>query len=174
MPKFALKHIKTKKGRMCFKQLVILNDQENAEKIQAEIIEAEETNTHIDEKKLTAEKRNIRDGVMDIYEDFIEHSDKSSLLGIFALMDLVVDLQKLPKTQFRPLQPKSKDGDFELKRGNLRIYGIDIEGGKLIIKCGHKNTQDEDISHFRSLKEQYLESLKLKKLENGKRRINQK
>lgn len=174
MPKFALKHIRTKKGKMFFKQLVILNDQENADKIQAEILEAEETNTRIDENKLAIEKKKIRDGVLDVYEDAIEHSDKSSLRGIFALMDLVVDLQKLPKTQFRPLQPKSKNGDFEFKRGDLRIYGIDIEGGKLIIKCGHKNTQDEDVSHFRSLKEQYLESLKPKKIENGKRRINQK
>lgn len=174
MPKFAIKNIDTKKGRMAFKQLVILSEQENADEVQKKINESEAHNKSIDEKKLIGEKKDVPKGIMDLYKGEIEDSDKSSLRGIFTLMDLLVDLQKLPKTQFRPLQPKSKDGDFEIKRGDLRIFGIDIEGGKLIIKCGHKNTQDADISHFRSLKAQYLASIKPKKIENGKGRIAQK
>lgn len=174
MPKFAIKHIKTQKGKMVFKQLIILEDKLDEIKTQLNINECETHNKCIDEGKIIGEKKIIRKGVFDIYSEEIEDADRHSLRGLFTLMDMIVDLQKLPKKQFRPLQPKSKDGDFEIKRGDLRIIGIDIEGGKLIIKCGHKNTQDEDISHFRSLKKQYLESIKPKKLDNGKGRIAQK
>ncbi|MEI8128327.1 MAG: hypothetical protein WCG95_01790, partial [bacterium] len=123
MPKFALKLVNTKKGRMMFKQLVILDNKTDSDKIQSEINNCEAHNKSIDEKKLIGEKKEIIKGVLDLYEEEIEHSDRNSLKGIFTLMDLIIDLQKLSKTQFRPLQPKSDDGDFEIKRGDLRIFG---------------------------------------------------
>jgi len=47
----------------------------------------------------------------------------------------------------------------------LRIYTIQLPSKKIIILAGYKNTQDPDIVKFRSIKADFLESLKNKKNE---------
>lgn len=62
---------------------------------------------------------------------------------------------------------KGKDGhtEYEFRSKHLRVFAIQLPGKKLIIYGGIKRKADssDNISIFRSLKKQYLESLKEKK-----------
>lgn len=62
---------------------------------------------------------------------------------------------------------KGNDGqtEYEFRSKHLRVFAIQLQDRKLIIYGGIKRRADssDNISIFRSLKKQYLESLKVKK-----------
>src|ERR1700750_1665994 len=65
----------------------------------------------------------------------------------------------LPQNKFRHLKG-TKDGipEHEFKSKHLRIYTIQLPSKKIIILAGYKNTQEPDITKFRSIKAAFLES----------------
>lgn len=173
MSKFVTKYIESVKGRQQFRQLIVVADDVDIDSLQHEIIIIEDKNNQINKGLIQGEIIQIRDGVLDIYENSIEVKYSSSFKSILIYMNLVADIQTLPNTKFKYLKTaKNEIKEFEFKVGDLRVYGIDIYGGKLILYCGYKNTQSQDIVKFRSLKSQYLESINTKTLRNEKRRIN--
>jgi putative component of toxin-antitoxin plasmid stabilization module len=73
-------------------------------------------------------------------------------------MNQVADLKRLPKDKFRDITPKKETiKEFEIKKGDLRVYLIKEEG-HIVILGGKKGTQDEDIREFQSVKRRYLQS----------------
>jgi len=86
---------------------------------------------------------------------------ESELLTLNARMDLVANLERLPKQKFRDITPaKEQVKEYEFKTKHLRLYVIHIEKtGKVVILGGYKNTQKKDFRGFRSLKKQYLNAL---------------
>ena len=85
---------------------------------------------------------------------------KKQLITVFARMNQVSNLQRLPVQKFRDITPgKETVKEFEIKTNDLRIYLIKEEG-HIIILAGKKNTQSEDIRQFRSIKLRYLQSKK--------------
>lgn len=105
----------------------------------------------------------IKDGVcqIDDFEDDLEEIYKSELKTIYSYMDQLANLKSLPKTKFH-FYNKAKGGfrEFEFKSKHLRVYGIVINEGKLIILGGMKANQDDDTTTFRRIKEEYIESIK--------------
>ena len=87
---------------------------------------------------------------------------ESELLTLNARMDLVANLVRLPKQKFKDITPvKEQVKEYEFKTRHLRLYVIHIEKtGKVVILGGYKNTQKKDFRRFRSLKKQYLKTLK--------------
>lgn len=80
---------------------------------------------------------------------------------IIAYMSFVSNLKTLPQNKFKEITPpKEAIKEYEFKSKHLRIYCIQNVGGKIIVLCGEKTGQKKDIVKFRSLKKQYLESLK--------------
>ena len=96
-----------------------------------------------------------------VFSDNIEEQYKSELMRLNARMDLVANLNRLPKEKFRDITPdKETVREYEFKTKHLRVYAIHIEKtGKVIVLGGHKNAQKSDISSFRRLKAQFLKSL---------------
>lgn len=90
-----------------------------------------------------------------------DKTHKSELLTIYAYMDHVANLKSLPKTKFH-FYDNAKGGfrEFEFKSKHLRVYGIVINEGKLIILGGTKANQTNDTSTFRNIKDEYLKSIK--------------
>lgn len=79
---------------------------------------------------------------------------------LLTYMEFVANNKTLPNTKFKDITPKKeKVKEYEFKSKHLRIYAIQQTNGKIIVLCGFKNNQKEDINKFRSLKKQYLESL---------------
>ncbi|MBL4662538.1 MAG: hypothetical protein JKY22_03015 [Flavobacteriaceae bacterium] len=87
---------------------------------------------------------------------------ESELLTLNARMDLVANLVRLPKQKFKDITPvKEQVKEYEFKTRHLRLYVTHIEKtGKVVILGGYKNTQKKDFRRFRSLKKQYLKTLK--------------
>jgi hypothetical protein len=55
----------------------------------------------------------------------VETAYKSELLTIIARMDLVSNLQRLPKEKFRNITPKKESvKEYEFKTKHLRVYAI--------------------------------------------------
>lgn len=100
-------------------------------------------------------------GQFEAFSNEIEEQYKSELVTLNARMDLVANLNRLPKEKFRDITPKKETvKEYEFKTKHLRLYAIHIEKtGKVIVLCGFKNTQKADIPSFRSLKSQFLKSL---------------
>lgn len=100
-------------------------------------------------------------GQFETFSNEIEEQYKSELVTLNARMDLVANLNRLPKEKFRDITPKKETvKEYEFKTKHLRLYAIHIEKkGKVIVLCGFKNTQKTDIPSFRSLKSQFLKSL---------------
>jgi putative component of toxin-antitoxin plasmid stabilization module len=69
-------------------------------------------------------------------------------------------MNRLPKEKFRDITPqKQQVKEFEIKKGDLRVYLIK-EQGHIVILGGKKGSQNEDVKQFRSIKQRYLESKK--------------
>lgn len=78
-------------------------------------------------------------------------------------MDGVANLNSVSEEKFKDITPSGdKIKEYEFKSGDLRVYGIKIPNGKLIVLGGFKNQQNSDITKFRSLKIEYLQSIKSK------------
>lgn len=72
-------------------------------------------------------------------------------------MDYVARLQSLSSTQFKEITPKKEQvKEYEFKSGKLRVYLFKTLDGKIIVSGGFKNTQKQDIEHFRQIKQMYL------------------
>lgn len=170
MSKFVLKNIVTVHGKQTIRQLVIINDNVNAIQVQKEIdgIEAGIINNMAIE-----DIDGINPGQLDNYENSLETKYQSKFLGILTYMNLVADLQSVPETKFKFLKTqKNESKEFEFKNGDLRVLGIDVFGGKIILLGGFKNSQPSDIVQMRALKKLYFESLHVKKVKNEKGRLN--
>ena len=78
----------------------------------------------------------IKDGTcqIDYFENNLEEAYKPELKTIYAYMDQVANLKSLPQTKFH-FYDKAKGGfrEFEFKSKHLRVYGIVIDEGKLVI-----------------------------------------
>ena len=99
------------------------------------------------------------------YDEFCEQIEsdgnlKKQLVGIFANMNQVAQMNRLPREKFTDITPKKEQvKEFEIKKGDLRVYLIKEEG-HIVIIGGKKGSQHEDIRQFRSIKQRYLESKK--------------
>ncbi len=139
MSKFVTKTIAAVRGLQEFRQLVILPDNFNISQLDIQNIE----------------------GQLDIYERTLEVKYSSSFKRILAIMDEVAKGNGVSKQQWKDVTPaKELIKEYEIKAGDLRVFAIKIYNGKLIILGGFKNQQKSDFKRFRSLKKQYLESLK--------------
>ncbi len=142
MSKFAIKSIEALGDNEAFKQVVVYRNSEE-----------------IDLAKIESSK-----GVLDIYEETIQKIDLTSYKKILTYMDYLASNPNtlLPKTIYNPLTPKNDPvAEFELKHQKLRVYGIiTMNKVSIIVHCGFKNNQKEDIIRFRSLKKQFLEQSK--------------
>ncbi|QKZ12254.1 hypothetical protein [Spirosoma sp. KUDC1026] len=102
-------------------------------------------------------------GQLTAFEQTLEETDKrsfSEFRTLITYMNYVSDGKSLPNTKFRDVTPDGERvKEYEFKSKHLRIYAIKKEGGKLIILCGFKTTQKSDFRRFRSLKQQYLNSI---------------
>src|SRR5688572_18894467 len=59
---------------------------------------------------------------------------KKQLMGVFSRMSQVADLKLLPVEKFRDITPvKETVKEFEIKKGDLRVYLIKEEGHIVII-----------------------------------------
>lgn len=105
----------------------------------------------------------IKDGTcpIDEFENNLEEAYISELRTIYAYMDQVANLKSLPWKKFH-FYDKGKGvfREFEFKSKHLRVYGIVINEGKLIILGGRKVDQKADTTLFRRLKKEYIESIK--------------
>lgn len=97
---------------------------------------------------------------LDEFEDTLESQYKAELIGIYNTMNDVANLLSVPKTKFHFYdKAKGTYREFEFKSKHLRIYGITIPNGKLIILGGTKSNQRDDENKFRNIKKKYLDSL---------------
>jgi len=84
---------------------------------------------------------------------------KSDLRSILVYMNLCANLQTLPDTKFKQIDRIGKARLYEFKSGGLRIYCLHEEQvGKIVIIGGYKPSQKQDISRFKNLAEEYLNS----------------
>jgi len=141
---FDIKQITAVKGKQTFYQLTIddfpaYNDED-------------------DENQRNEKKK----GVLDWYEEELEVKYQKDLHMIYAYMQRVANNQMVAGSKYHELsRPKSDQiKDFEFKHGDLRVYAFQAPGGKIIAVGGYKNRQNKDINRLRSLKQQYLDSLK--------------
>ncbi|TXI71244.1 MAG: hypothetical protein E6Q41_00455 [Cyclobacteriaceae bacterium] len=96
----------------------------------------------------------------DAFCDQIEHEGNlhKQLVGLFANMNQVALMKRLPATKFRDITPAREHvKEFEIKKGDLRVYLIKEEA-HIVIIAGKKSGQAEDIRTFRSIKRRYLDS----------------
>ena len=107
----------------------------------------------------------IVDGVSLLDEFEFEISTNPKYFSLFrkvlTLMELIANNQTLPGEKFKTLRSVSwhQVKEYEFKSGPLRVYAFNIEGGKIVVCGGYKNSQKTDIRKFQSLKRQYVESL---------------
>ncbi len=99
------------------------------------------------------------------YEDFTNEVKKtpqyySELKTVLTYMTLVAELKMLPRGKFRDITPaKDKVKEYEFKSDHLRVYAFHLEKtGKIVAYWGYKNSQNEDIKKFRSLKQRFIKT----------------
>ena len=97
------------------------------------------------------------------FDDFEIEARKnysSQMNRIYALINKIANMETLSEKQFRDITPKKElIKEYEFKTHNLRVYAIHEAGtGKIVITGGFKNTQENNINHFRQIKKQYLNS----------------
>lgn len=145
MPKFGLKRIDAVSGKQVFYQLTIDDNPDFSDLADGE--------TENDRKT----------GILDIYEQSLESRYQKNLAQIYNTMGRVANNEHVPGEKYHELTERENNDpykDYEFKHGDLRVYAIKTEGGKIIILAGFKNTQKDDIRRMRSLKKQFFESLK--------------
>ncbi len=153
MSKFVVKNIEEVKGIQQFKQLIIVDNSVDVDRLQLEIDEKEQNGKEVDLV-----------GVLDEYESSLEVKYTSSFFGILAIMNRVANLQAVGETKFKDVTPSGEViKEFEFKFQDLRVLAIKIPNGKLVLLAGYKNNQKKDFSRFHSLKQQYLKTLNNKK-----------
>lgn len=110
---------------------------------------------------------------LDDFEANLESNQLDDLERIYTIMEEVGSSPNLlPKTMFRPLKNKHPDA-FEVKSGNLRVYGMHLKKtGKIIVLCGNKGSQAEDLNTLPKRIKEFINHLKNQ--ENGKKKSNKK
>lgn len=85
----------------------------------------------------------------------------SELITLQTRLQEMAELKLMPKTKCREITPKKEDNkEYELKTKHLRLYVFHLDRkGRVIVFLGKKTSQKKDIKKFRSIKNQYLESL---------------
>jgi hypothetical protein len=147
MPKFDLKKIVAVKGAYPFYQLTIDNE------------------VDFSDCKTEEEKNDKKEGVLDLYEKTLEKRYKKDMVQIYNTMERVANNEHVSGEKYHELEDRPKNDpykDYELKHGDLRVYAIKNDVGKIIIFGGFKNSQKKDIRKMRSLKLNYFNSLKNK------------
>lgn len=101
-------------------------------------------------------------GQLDEFENDLKDTTYwSEFKTLLVYMHFVANNRTLPQTKFKDITPaKELVKEYEFKSKHLRIYAIHQPNGKIVILGGYKNNQKNDINKFRSLKKQYLDSLK--------------
>ncbi|GAB3491587.1 hypothetical protein GCM10027341_04780 [Spirosoma knui] len=102
-------------------------------------------------------------GQLTLFEELLQKTDKrflSEYRTLLTYMEYIANGNSLPDTKFRDVTPEGVVvKEYEFKSKHLRVYAIKKSNGKIIILGGFKTTQKADFKRFRSLKEQYLNSL---------------
>ena len=99
---------------------------------------------------------------LDKFELEIEACYRSELTGIYSIMNQVANLKSVPHTKFHFFdKTKGEYREFEFKSKHLRIYGVTQADGKVIITGGTKAAQEKDVTLFRKLKNDYINSKQL-------------
>ncbi|MFA5816349.1 MAG: hypothetical protein WC865_12080 [Bacteroidales bacterium] len=78
---------------------------------------------------------------------------KGQFNAIHLWMERCANKQLIPYAKFHPLDEGKEDtGAFEFKTKHLRIYGMSLPGGKIVIFGGFKGTgQDQDIKRVKQI-----------------------
>lgn len=100
------------------------------------------------EKQLDAFERDIAN----------DTSYMSEFITILAYMDMDANGLNIGNKR-KELKGAKGVKEFEYRTKHLRIYAIQQFNGKIVIVGGYKKDQKKDISRFRFLKKQYLQSL---------------
>jgi|SRR5882724_5667654 len=146
MSKFVTKRITVVEGRQEFRQLIIVSDDVDIERLQTQIDDEEMNNREVETP-----------GQLDLYEDGLEKIYESSFARIVGNMNRVANGVSVPKEKFKDVtERKSLVTEYEYKYGDLRGWAIKIPNGQLFILGGYKNNQKKGFREFRSLVEQYL------------------
>jgi len=96
-------------------------------------------------------------GQLSEYEKKLQKKYLSQFKSILTYMELAANNLSLPDKKFKDVTPYGeKIKEYEFKKGDLRIYAIDMLNGKIVVLGGYKNNQKKDFRKFRSLKQQYL------------------
>ena len=143
MSKFDLKQIDSIKGIQKFYQLTIDDKPDYSNLAEGET------------------KNDRKTGVLDKYKTQLQSKYLKDLVSIYAYMERVANNEPVPGIKYHILERPKSDPyvDFEFKKGDLRVYGIQTPDGKVIVLGGYKNDQPADIRRLRSLKEQYFKSI---------------
>ncbi len=101
------------------------------------------------------------------FDEFCQELDRAEtkkvLISIYATMESVANLSRLPGTKFKDLRGRKetdKVKDFEIKKDAYRVYLFKDDVGNIIVFGGSKNTQKKDIARLRRLKEEFLKNKK--------------
>lgn len=103
---------------------------------------------------------------LDRFEEELSKSSTymSELRTIFTYIQHLAENRTLPEAKFKDITPKKEIvREYEFKSKHLRVYAIQKKGGKIIVLCGYKKDQKEDIKRFRLLKETLLEVIEIDK-----------
>lgn len=91
-------------------------------------------------------------------ELLVKRNEASKLRTIFAIMDSVANLMRLPKIKFRELvgrPPGDSIKEYEIKKKPYRVYLFKDSEGHIIVFGSAKGSQRKDISRFRAIKNEY-------------------
>lgn len=95
-----------------------------------------------------------------VYEEFFnKHKDLylNELKTITGRIKLVAEGKRLPKNMVRTFGDIKGSKLLEIKSKNLRIYTFHQDRtGKVIVHCGHKNTQKKDVRKFKKIVKDYV------------------
>ena len=80
----------------------------------------------------------------------IEYAQLTSWLDYYCKTGIIANgrLKELQRNKKDPIK------EFEFRTTNLRFYAIQGVTGKIIILCGYKKNQKEELKKFRALKKQ--------------------
>lgn len=102
-------------------------------------------------------------GQLEAFESLLNETSArflSEFRTLLTYMEYAANGNSLPDTKFKDVTPTDAlTKEYEFKSKHLRVYAIKKTNGKIIVLGGFKTTQKVDFKRFRSLKEQYLNSL---------------
>jgi putative component of toxin-antitoxin plasmid stabilization module len=95
------------------------------------------------------------DGVnqLDEFESALEENHKSQYNTLLAFIDRYTQTGRIPGDKFKEITPKGalrKEFEFRTKNG-IRLYSAQASNGIVVILCGMKGNQKQDIPRFRQL-----------------------